>query len=168
MSIHRVAGCGVPLLLFVLSVFSIGCTGGQRDGYSGPRGQVAGRVTVDGQPLTKGWQVFFQADKVGYYGVGVVGDDGQYKVEYSRGSGLPTGDYSVQISPPPVMNPTPPTGPPDDPKVMELERKYVLDAMSKPSKGGGLFPAKYGSINTSGLKFRVEANQNTANFDLAK
>lgn len=84
MSIHRVAGCGVPLLLFVLSVFSIGCTGG-------------------------------------------LGDDGQCKVEYSRGSGLPTGDYSVQRSPRPVVNPIPPTGPPDDPKVMELGRKVVLD-----------------------------------------
>lgn len=84
MSIHRVAGCGVPLLLFVLSVFSIGCTGG-------------------------------------------LGDDGQCKVEYSRGSGLPTGDYSVQRSPPPVVNPIPPTGPPDDPKAMELGRKVVLD-----------------------------------------
>lgn len=165
MSIQRVAGCGLPLFLLVVSLLSVGCSGGQSDGYTGPRGQVTGKVTVDGQPLAKGCQVYFQADKGGYTAAGVVGDDGQYTVAYAGGSGLPIGDYRVQLSPPLVVDPAPAATPVDP---TQMAGRMKLSAKSKRPEEAGPFPSKYLSMETSGMKFRVEANQNTANFDLTK
>jgi hypothetical protein len=163
MSIQRVVGCGLSLILLAVSLLSVGCGGGQSDGYSGPRGQVAGKVTIDGQPLAKGCQVYFQADKGGYTAAGVVGDDGQYTVAYAGGSGLPTGDYRVQLSPPLVVDAAPATVDPT-----QMAGRMKISPKMKSSEEDGPFPAKYRSMETSGMKFRVEANQNTANFDLTK
>jgi hypothetical protein len=152
------------LLILALQLVA-GCAGGSPgDGFTGDRGQVDGTITLDGQPLQKGCQVLFVAEKGGYTATGVVGDDGRYTLTYSGGKGLPVGDYMVQVSAPVA---TDSSGSDTGADPMKMAAQMSLKPGSQ-SEDTGPVPSKYRSTDTSGLRFKVEANQNTADFKLEK
>ncbi|WLD13710.1 hypothetical protein [Planctellipticum variicoloris] len=116
------------------------------------------------QPLATGCQVLFIADTGGYTAGGVIQDGGKYTLVYGGGSGLPVGEYSVQIAPP-IVNTE--NAAPVDPSQMAGQLKLNRKSGKEASESGP-FPSRYGSTSTSGLKFTVAPNQNTADFKLEK
>lgn len=147
----------------LLSSLLAGCGGSSEgDGFKGARGQVSGTVTIDGAPLKAGSQVLFIAKNGGYTGAGVIEADGKYTLKYKGGSGLPVGEYLVQLSAPVVENsPTEKVDPVQMASKMNVDRKMKTESENP-------FPTKYSSTATSELFFNVKADQNTANFDLKK
>ncbi|MFH1918528.1 MAG: carboxypeptidase-like regulatory domain-containing protein [Planctomycetota bacterium] len=143
-----------------------GCGGGSSDDeFTGARGQVSGTITLDGQPLQQGCQVLFMAEKGGYTATGVVGDDGRYTLIYGGGKGLPVGDYKVQVSAPVAVDSSG-ADTTVDPAKMASQMK--LEPGAHEPEDTGPVPLKYRSTDTSTLRFKVEANQNTADFKLEK
>ncbi len=152
--------------LMIVVPLVVGCGGGSSgDGFKGARGQVSGKITLDGQPLQKGCQVLFMGDNGGYTATGVVGDDGRYTLVYGGGKGLPVGDYKVQVAPPVAVAASAANTAVDP---MKMASQMKLKSGSQKPEDTGPFPSKYGSTGTSGLRFKVEANQNTADFNLEK
>ena len=151
------------LLLTLVAIFAAtGCGGGAAaDGFKGERGQVSGTVTVDGQPLKKGCQVLFFSEKGGYSAGGAVDGGGKYTLNYSKGGGLPTGDYLVQLTAPVVLG---------SKEVVDPSMMAAKMNVGKIQGGGitdsGPFPSKYSSTTTSTLQFKVGPKQNTADFKL--
>jgi hypothetical protein len=111
-------------------------------GCGGPdRAWVAGKLTgPDGAPVV-GASVMARSDDTGASGSGETGSDGSYELGGSKpGDGVPPGNYSVRV-----------VG----------QRKSVQSE----GEGGAKVPAKYGTHDTSGLSFSVEAGE-TKQFDI--
>ena len=142
--------------LLVVSVL-VGC-GSKGDGYSGPRGSVAGTITIDGSPLKSGCQVVFVSDK-GYMASGPVGEGGTYKLSYPHG-GIPAVEYKVQLSAPAVSAPAQPVDP-----------TKMAESLKLSKKSGGAneapFPPKYLSASSSKMSFTVKDGENKADFALS-
>ena len=149
-------------LTVLLGAFALGCGGGTGDGYTGPRGQVSGKVTLDDQPLKSGCQVLFVSTKGGYTAGGVIKDGGVYTLAYKESAGMPIGEYQVQLTAPIVPASTEVVDP------SKMQEKLKLGADSKGGEDSGPFPSKYASTNTSLLSFPVKAGPNTADFKLEK
>lgn len=142
-----------------------GCGRGTADGYQGQRGTVSGTVTLDGKPIAKGSQVIFIGKEKGYTASGVVDDQGKYTLVYKEKSGLPVGEYLVQLSAPAAAAAKP--GETVDPMAKAAQLKLTKKGSAdKPAEGP--FPSKYLATNTSNLTFKVEAKPNTADFKLEK
>src|SRR5665213_3595126 len=77
-----------------------GCSGTPPDGFQGERGQVVGKITLDGQPLPEGCQLRFVSQKGCNVGAGVTSAAGDFWLRYRVNAGLPVGEYSIQIVPP--------------------------------------------------------------------
>jgi hypothetical protein len=148
-----------PLLIF--SALVVGC-GPPVDGYSGPRGSVAGRLTIDGKPVREGCQILLMAARGSFVAAGTVEGDGSYKALYRVPAGLPVGDYVVQLGVP--QNNTPPVAA----GAGESMTAGEFDQMQRAWKASLPFPQRYLSTSTSGLKLTVQAGANVANFDLTE
>jgi len=148
-----------PLLIIFTSV--VGC-GPAVDGYSGPRGTVAGRLTIDGKPVREGCQILLMAARGSFVAVGTVEGDGSYKALYRVPAGLPVGDYVVQLSLPRNDTPSVTVGAGDSMTAGDVEQ------MQRAWKASLPFPQRYLSTSTSGLKLTVQAGANAANFDLTE
>lgn len=123
-----------------LTVVLVGCSS------SGPAtGEVAGKVTFKGAPVTEG-TVTFLNPKEGGSGEGQLGPDGAYSITGK----LNVGEYIVTVTPPMEMKDTDPGKSPPAP--VEKNVKNI--------------PMKYRQQGTTTLKFKVEPGPNTANFDL--
>src|SRR5262245_19924426 len=74
------------------------------------RGEVAGRVTLDGQPVQGAQVLFYSTNGSGHaFASGATDADGRYDLRYAPSfHGIITGDYKV------VVVPAPPDEPPDD------------------------------------------------------
>ena len=155
------------------SVVLIGCSfmllagcGGGGDGFTGPRGQVSGKVTFNGQPVPAGSTVVFQTGEgKSYLASGVVEADGTYELQYDRQANIPGVKYLVQITPPAGAAGD---GTPVDPMKMDMTKTDVKQAKKSAKSATSVFPAKYFSSLTSGLSFEVKKGGNTADFDLQK
>lgn len=150
-----------PALALGLLISIAGCGGSSGDGYTGERGSVSGTITLDGQPLAKDCQVLFIAETGGYTAGGVIGDGGNYTLVYHGGSGLPVGNYSVQLAPPLAAEGEMPSVDP-----MQMAGKLNRKAGKEPLAAVGPFPSKYSSTSSSGLQFKVVPGQNAADFAL--
>jgi hypothetical protein len=150
-----------PVLLF-LSLF-VGC-GPAVDGYSGPRGTVAGRLTIDGKPVREGCQILLMAaqSQGSFVAAGTVEGDGSYKALYRVPAGLPVGDYVVQLSLPRNDTPSVTVGAGDSMTAGDVEQ------MQRAWKASLPFPQRYLSTSTSGLKLTVQPGVNAANFDITE
>jgi hypothetical protein len=127
-------------LLLVLLAAGSGC--------GGPAiGQVSGKVTFRGQPVTEG-KVTFLPQGAGNPAEADLQSDGSYRVQTIDG-GLVVGDYLVLINPPVVLVDTDPGKSPPSP-------------MEKPVKN---IPARYRNQGTP-LKVTVQPGANTFDFDL--
>ena len=148
-----------PLLISVTLV--VGC-GPAVDGYSGPRGSVAGRLTIDSKPVREGCQIMLMAAQGSFVAVGTVEGDGSYKALYRVPAGLPVGDYVVQLGVPPNNYNTSSVAA----GVGDSMTTGDVDQMQRAWKASLPFPQSYLSTSTSGLKLTVQAGANVANFDL--
>ena len=141
----------VTLLFFIA-----GCGGGGGDGYSGPRGQVSGKVTFEGKPIPEGSTVLFQASVKGasYTATGAIKAGGEYELKYADGAMLPAVAYQIQIQPPSSGA----ASASSDPAGLA---KISTEAPPPP------FPAKY-SLTAKELSFTVKEGKNSADFELKK
>lgn len=155
-----------PAWLSTIGLCLLAGCGKVNDGYTGPRGEVEGTITYNGEPIPEGSSVMFQsAEGKTYVGVALVTEDGKYQLKYSGTRLLPAIAYKVQITPPPIEDdgaPDPATADPSEltPEAMAARAKEHADANPPP------FPARYGNVQTSGLTFTVEEGANTADFEL--
>lgn len=104
-------------------------------------GEVNGKLTLNGAPLTNA-MVVFNRTETGHGGSATVDGEGKYVVTDK----LPAGIYQVGVSPAPVKPPNPGEPAPVIP----------------PSK----IPAKYSNPDTSGFTADVAPGPNTFDFDL--
>ena len=148
------------LIALLVLVGMSGCGGSSGDGFSGARGQVSGKMTLDDKPLESGCQVIFISTKEGYTASGVVDDAGAYKLIYNGGAGMPAVEYQVQLTAP--INTTP-----QDMNPSKMGANMTLGKKTK-TEDAGPFPSKYGSTTTSKLSYTVKEGNNTADFPLSK
>jgi len=132
--------CSLGWIGFALLAAWIGCGGP-------PKGQVSGKVTFRGQPVTEG-KVTFLPLGAGQPAEADLQSDGSYRVQTIDG-GLVVGDYQVLINPPVVLVDTDPGKSPPSP-------------MEKPVKN---IPPRYRNQG-SPLKVTVQPGPNTFDFDL--
>lgn len=113
-------------------------------GCSGAGGTVAGRVTVDGQPLTKG-NISFAPEKEGPAAIGTIDGSGNYNLQVGTINSIPPGKYKVTVV---AVEPIPPIpGQPEAPPKL-------------------LTPPKYNNPTTSDLTAEVKPGSNKFDFDL--
>ena len=143
-------------------VLLVGCSRGPSDGFKGKRGQVSGTITVGDKPLPKGSEVMFIGKEGGFTATGTVDENGKYTLIYKEKSGLPEGDYLVQLSPPPA---TPASTGPVDPS--QMGAKLKINKKGSDSAASSIpFAKKYLSTTTRKLTAKVEAKPNIADFKL--
>lgn len=136
-----------------LAVAGSGCSKG---GLNVPTGTVAGKVTVNGQPLTEGTITFF-GENNGDTGAAHLTSDGTYALKYGAGFSVPAGDYRVSIAAGP-----PPSSSPADPQ--DLMKTVKMGDGTKAKKA---IADKYRDPKTSALIAVVKPGSNTdINFDL--
>ena len=145
----------IPGVLVLFSLLIVGCSGDSGDGYSGPRGEVTGKVTFEGKPIPEGSTIMFESKtgKAGYTATGTINGAGEYKMQYNGKPNLPGVTYQVQIFPPSKASSAP-----ADPAA---GTNVSVEAEAPP------FPAKY-SGPVRELTFAVKEGKNTANFVLTK
>ena len=90
-SFLRLVGCAIVFLL------TLGC------GSADPTGQVAGKVTYKGAPVTEG-AVLISNSSTGVSAQAQIAADGSYTITTQKG-GLPPGDYKVTVMPPEIPGP---------------------------------------------------------------
>jgi hypothetical protein len=130
-----------PLLrLLLLSLLCTGCG-------NGVGASVTGQVLYDGQPLTSG-AVTFQPVAAGPLAIGDIQPDGEYALRTGDQDGLFPGEYLVTVVA---------TGPMPEPT--------EANPMPLPKL---LIPARYGDVNTSGLKYTVSPGVNRIDITLAR
>jgi hypothetical protein len=112
---------------------------------------VNGTVTLDGQPIAGGQQIygtvsFYRESGGGAPAVAIINDWGQYSLRTGGRSGIEPGAYLVGIAVKKVNPPAVPGGMPQ----AEL-----------------ITPRRYASVTQSGLREVVEPGSNTIDFELS-
>ncbi len=132
---HQILPRGVGLLfLFAVVAATTGCGNGLP--------QVAGQVTLDGQPVKGGKEgarvliQFLPANGVGPNGVGLADENGNYNVGTGSKFGVPPGDYLVTCS------------------VSESSKASAAAA------NHNVADPKFGDAKTSGLRCTVASGRN--------
>lgn len=110
-------------------------------------GRISGKVSFAGKPLSRGLVMFANQEK-GIYMTAPITQEGTYRVEMAKGSGLPLGDYQVAVAPPLLDHPI---GPILNPPKVEDEPD---------------FPPRYRTYDTSPLKVTIQRGDNEFNIDL--
>lgn len=148
-------GCAVAMLALV------GCSSG--GGSSGPAVYpVTGIVKHKGQPVAGADIVFSLKEGTGS-SFGRTDASGRYQLTTRRSNdGAPPGDYLVSISKAEAPGQIIESIPPDDPRYNPYTGKGT--PIPPPPKSG--LPPQYGDAKTSGLTARVNAENNTIDFDL--
>ena len=133
---------GFVLIGVLLGTVLMACKSGP------PRGQVSGKVTFKGNPVTEG-TVTFHNPKAGHAGEAKLGPGGSYVITTVEG-GLVVGDYGVMITPlTHIVDLEPGKTPPVD--------------VEKPAPD---IPKKYRRQETSALKAQVKEGKNVFDFDM--
>jgi hypothetical protein len=117
-------------------------------GSTGPgMAQVSGKVTYNGNPVTKGTVSFQSTTPDGRNATGMIDPDGSYRLQTENpGDGALVGDYIVVIS---------------------ARDNPILDYIPKtPVAPKLLVPAKFENPATSGLKATVKSGSNPIDFPL--
>jgi hypothetical protein len=143
-----------------LAIAAVGCD--SSDGL--PRQPVSGRVTLDGEPLTKAWIQFRPDGRGGITAAGAMIDNGSYTVP--RGDGLIPGDYRVVITKAEepdaaAVAPEPAPGPKSKGKTAKL-----IKAVSPLGFAKQLIPAQY-NVQTKLTAKVVDGQANNFDFPLS-
>jgi len=152
----------IALLTGVLAcaalVVPLGC--GSDDGL-GQRYQISGKVTYNGQPLSKGTINFAPVESDGHPAGGQIVDGAIKDVgTASTGDGVLPGKYRVAIT---AI---------EEADVSGVSKKYgggfpdSVEIAKAQKKAKKLIPAKYGNAFDSGLTADVSSSNRTFNFDL--
>jgi len=136
---HWVAAFGLWIALF-MALCGCGAGGGEK------LTPVAGKVTVNGAPLTTGG-VTFQPDSAKgnltqHIPVGTLNAEGRYELMSATKKGAPVGWYRVAVSAQEAIDPKNPYAPP----------KHLVNP-------------KYSDVGTSGLAVEVVANATAGAYD---
>ena len=127
------------------------------DGF-GRRYRVSGRVTRQGQPLTKGTVNYLPVDaQTGHPATGEIQPDGTYTLTTKDpGDGALVGDYRVTINLVEV----------DDSRLEKMPGG--IPRLDQPNKVQvkSLVPPKFSDPGQTGLKAKVESHSNTVDLDL--
>lgn len=141
---------GVRKVLAVTLLCLAGCGGGGGGGqYSGPWAQVSGTVNLGDSPCTESATVtFIHAD-----GHAVSADlkDGKFKLKFNGGNNIPTGKYTVGISP--LMPMENPNAPPESFFNPDGSTKVVEIPVTK-------IPTKYQQPGSSGISIEIAEGKN--------
>jgi hypothetical protein len=138
---RRTPGFLLLLVAATAVASAIGCNSGP------PRGEVRGKVTFKGQPVTEGSITFLSPAGKGDGGA-EIGRDGSYEIK----GGLAVGDFIVIINPPIHMVDTSPGKTPPSPE-------------EKPAPN---IPPRYRNQGLSPLRASVKAGPNTFDFDMTR
>ncbi len=134
------------LVVLAACVAIAGC----RPGYQLETGKVTGQVTVDGQPVSKGFVIF--VPPTGRRASGPIGPEGRFSLTtYRIDDGAIVGPHSVGI----VAF--------DD---MDQYYRAFYDDTSDYEMPKAIVPEQYGDPFSSGLTFEVKAGRNQADFHL--
>ncbi len=119
-----------PALSLIAAMVLSGCSGSTTYTYDGPTGQLKGKVTHNGQPVTEGQVALISSQGSA---VGDIGADGTFEMMYEGSSGIPAATYKAYISPPKTVSPT--TADEDNPPTTvdnpQIPKKYQLAATSE-------------------------------------
>lgn len=116
--------------LFLLTIAIVGCRRADN------RGEVTGRVTFKGQPVSEG-MLIFSNPTTGVFITASLASDGSYRVGTAKGFGLPPGTYRVAIVP------------------ASIELPVGLTKDPPPIKECRQIPVRYRKAETSGLSVVV-------------
>lgn len=120
---------------------------------SEPVGEVAGTVTLAGQPLGTG-TIVFENPETGVSISANLAADGSYKLQTAEAEGLPPGKYQVSVRPGVIG-----TG----------ETPLAGSAEDTSTTAAPAIPARYHSGSTSGLSAQVGEGENRPfHFDLER
>jgi hypothetical protein len=127
------------------------CLSAALAGCWGPAvGQVSGKVTFKGRPVTEG-KINFINPETGFAAEAELGSDGGYVIKNIEG-GLVVGDYTVMVTPPIIIVDNDPGKTPPSP-------------MEKPVAN---IPAKVRNQATTPLRATVKKGSNTFDFELSQ
>lgn len=127
--------------LWLLCVTGLTGCGGE------PLGEVQGRVTLNGQPITQG-SVVFENLEAGISVNAPLDANGRFEVRTYEQAGLPPGTYQVAVSP----------------RGFQEEHEAIAVDPDAHAANSPMIPTKYHLPATSGLTFEVQAGAN--DFDL--
>lgn len=139
--------------LGVAVIAVLGCGSG---GYSGPTGTVSGKVTLDGAPVPQGCVVSF-VSPAGFTASATVGADGSYTLQSADKSSIPAATYKAAVA-----QPAADMSGADYDKYMSAEGGQAAQAPA------AAIPAKYQTVDASGLSYDVKEGPNTLNIELKK
>jgi hypothetical protein len=139
-SVAKRAAIGACRAAILIVIVVTGCH------RSSQESQVAGVVTLDGNPIGPGMIVFAPVDG-GKPATGSIERSGSYTLNTSREPGLAAGKYKVAIS------------------IRELPANVKRSDLIPPGKL--LIPERYEQSTTSGLEYDVGPGRNTINIELA-
>lgn len=114
-------------------------------GCGSPQATVSGRVTLDGAPLTTGAVTFHSKTNGGVLAYGAIDQQGNYSLLSGNQPQIPPGEYGVTVI---AAEHLPSTVPGEEGKLKELT------------------PAKYASVETSGITRVVKPGSNTIPLEL--
>lgn len=129
----------LPILL--LAWIPLGCTPAPKVG------DVKGRVTFEGKPVTEGTVSFFNAD-IGYGADATLNEDGTFVIKTLE-RGLIVGEYVVMITPGKYLDKSDPTTPPS---LVEKEAPNI--------------PEKYRRQGSTPLRATIATGMNELTFDM--
>ncbi len=129
---------GLAACLVILTLAGCG-----KSGFSGPTGQVSGKVTLNGAPLREGSRITLISTQ-GYMASGATTADGSFKLTYDGSENTPAATYKAQLSPP----------------VSTAPAALIDPSKPLPAASPDSFPSKYAATATSGLEFVVKEGVN--------
>ena len=139
MRFHQLTPAWAPVLGLLAAMVIGGCSGSTPYTYDGPEGQLKGKVTTKGQPVTEGQVVF---TSVRGSATGQIGTDGAFEMNYSGSPDIPVGAYKVYVLPPKSAAAT--SGAEEAPATVDNPQ----------------IPKKYQLTGTSGLTATVKEGEN--------
>jgi hypothetical protein len=139
----------------------VGCTPGPR---TFPTGEVSGKVTFKGEPISLGKITFISTGATGDFGTGII-NDGAYTLDAPLGMckvevQMQTDDNKYAVSPQQMQMIKAKM------KAMKDQGMKVPDEIPVTKKSNFTLPDKYKMADKSGLEFDVKAGKQPKDWDL--
>ncbi len=131
----------------------LGCGSG---GFSGPTGTVTGKVTLDGAPVPQGCVVSF-VSPAGFTASATVGADGSYTLRSGDKADIPAANYKVAVAQPAA-----------DMSGADYDKYMSAEGGQAAAAPAATIPAKYQTVDASGLSYDVKEGPNPINIELKK
>ena len=144
------------LLTAGILVAAIGCGTGSRL-PSGDTGTVSGKLTYNGNPVSKGTTLMFMEEKSGITGAAVVDERGEYILQMKDGMRILCGIYRISVGPPiPTAGMT----------TEDMMRASLEKPKTNPEEALKQIPERYRSPEKSKTIFEVKPGPNAFDLDM--